>query len=365
MILLNKLSLVKIVVSQPAHEDTVIAMKNNAPSQDVLSRPLCDLRISVTDRCNFRCTYCMPKEVFNSDYEFLRRDDLLTFEEITRISKLFSTLGVKKIRLTGGEPLLRKKLPVLIEQLAQIEGIEDISLTTNGVLLTEKLAEQLKSVGLNRITISLDALDDAAFKSISDVSFDVGQVLRAIDYADLASLSPIKINMVVKKGVNEHAILPMAKYFRSSDKIVRFIEFMDVGSTNQWQMEDVFSAKEIIELIDEHYAIEPIDANYKSEVAKRWRYKDGEGEIGIISSVTQPFCQDCSRARLSAEGKLYTCLFATQGSDLRHLIREGADDEYIAEVISSIWKKRNDRYSELRTSQTALSPKVEMSYIGG
>ncbi len=332
---------------------------------DTLSRPLSDLRISVTDRCNFRCTYCMPKEVFNSSYEFLRRDDLLSFEEITRIAKVFAEIGVKKIRLTGGEPLLRKNIAVLIEQLCNIDGIEDISLTTNGVLLTEKMAQQLKDSGLQRITVSLDALDDETFKTISDVSFHVDKVIDAIEIADSVGLSPVKVNMVVKKGVNEHAILPMAKHFHGSDKILRFIEFMDVGSTNHWQMNDVFSAKEIIDAINQELPIEPADANYQGEVAKRWRYKDGGGEVGIISSVTQPFCQSCTRARLSAEGKLYTCLFATQGKDLRHLIRQGAKDEYIADIVSAVWKKRSDRYSELRSSETILLPKVEMSYIGG
>lgn len=332
---------------------------------DTLSRPIRDLRISVTDRCNFRCTYCMPKEVFNSDYQFLRRDDLLSFEEITRVSKVFATLGVKKIRLTGGEPLLRKNIPVLIEQLSNIEGIEDISLTTNGVLLTRKMAQNLKDAGLQRITVSLDALDNETFKLISDVSFNVDKVLAAIETADSVGLSPVKVNMVVKKGVNEQAILPMAQHFHASGKILRFIEFMDVGSTNQWQMNDVFSAKEIAEMINQKLPIEPAEANYQGEVAKRWRYKDGGGEVGIISSVTQPFCQSCTRARLSAEGKLYTCLFASQGKDLRHLIREGANDEYITDVISAVWKKRTDQYSELRTTETVLLPKVEMSYIGG
>lgn len=340
-------------------------METNTQIIDTLSRPIRDLRISVTDRCNFRCTYCMPKEVFNSDYEFLRRDDLLSFEEITRVSKVFAEFGVKKIRLTGGEPLLRKNIPVLVEQLSSIEGIEDISLTTNGVLLTEKIAQQLKDAGLQRITVSLDALDDKTFKAISDVSFHVDKVLDAIEIADTVGLSPVKINMVVKKGVNEHAILPMAKHFHNSGKILRFIEFMDVGSTNHWQMEEVFSAKKMIDVINQELSIEPADANYKGEVAKRWRYKDGGGEIGIISSVTQPFCQSCTRARLSAEGKLYTCLFATEGKDLRHLIRQGANDEYISDIISAVWKKRTDRYSELRTSETVLLPKVEMSYIGG
>ncbi len=340
-------------------------MESNSHIIDTLSRPIRDLRISVTDRCNFRCTYCMPKEVFNSDYEFLRRDDLLSFEEITRISKVFADIGVKKIRLTGGEPLLRKNIPVLIEQLSSIAGIEDISLTTNGVLLTQNMAQQLKDSGLQRITVSLDALDDETFKAISDVTFKVDKVLDAIETADSVGLSPVKINMVVKKGINEHAILPMAKHFHASGKILRFIEYMDVGSTNHWQMDDVFSAKEIVDVINQELPIEPADENYKGEVAKRWRYKDGGGEVGIISSVTQPFCQSCTRARLSAEGKLYTCLFATQGKDLRHLIREGANDEHVKEVVNAIWKKRTDRYSELRTSETVLLPKVEMSYIGG
>jgi len=340
-------------------------MENPSNIIDTLSRPIRDLRISVTDRCNFRCTYCMPKEVFNSKYEFLRRDDLLSFEEITRISKVFASVGVKKIRLTGGEPLLRKNIAVLIEQLANIEGIDDISLTTNGVLLTEKVAHNLKDAGLNRITVSLDALDDETFKLINDVSFNVSKVLSGIDAADAVGLSPIKVNMVVKKGVNEHAILPMVKHFHGSGKILRFIEFMDVGNTNQWKMDDVFSSKEIVDLINNELPIEPADANYQGEVAKRWRFKDGEGEIGIISSVTQAFCSSCTRARLSAEGQLYTCLFATQGKDLRHLVREGANDEHLRDVISAIWGKRTDRYSELRSSDTVLLPKVEMSYIGG
>ena len=332
---------------------------------DSLSRPARDLRISVTDRCNFRCVYCMPREVFNSDYEFLHRDDLLTFEEIVRIASIFASLGIKKIRLTGGEPLLRKNIPVLIEQLVRNKSIADISLTTNGVLLTPKLAQQLKDAGLKRITISLDTLDSDIFKAINDVSFNVDQVLQAIDNAESVGFAPIKINMVVKKGVNDCSILPMVRHFHGSDKIVRFIEFMDVGSTNHWRMEDVFSAREIIDLIRQEFRIEPVDANYKGEVAKRWRHQDGGGEIGVISSVTQPFCRSCTRARLSAEGKLYTCLFATQGHDLRHLLRKGADDEYITETIRAIWKNRTDRYSEIRTSETVLLPKVEMSYIGG
>ncbi len=307
----------------------------------------------------------MPKEVFNSDYKFLHREQLLTFEEITRISGIFASLGVRKIRLTGGEPLLRKNLPVLIEQLAKIDSIEDISLTTNGVLLTQESAMKLKDAGLKRITISLDTLDDATFKLISDVDFDVGRVLQAIDHAESAGLTPVKINVVVKKGINEGSILPMARHFHGSGKIVRFIEYMDVGHTNHWKMDDVFAAEDIVNEVRREFEIKPADANYQGEVAKRWRYQDGGGEIGIIASVTQPFCQSCTRARLSAEGKLYTCLFATQGRDLRHLLREGANDKYIADVIGSVWTKRTDRYSEIRTSETALLPKVEMSYIGG
>ena len=340
-------------------------MNDSKQLADTLSRPLRDLRISVTDRCNFRCTYCMPKEVFNAKYEFLRRDDLLSFEEITRIANIFAQKGVKKIRLTGGEPLLRKNLSVLIEQLAKIEGIEDIGLTTNGVLLTQQIAQQFYDAGLKRITISLDALDNETFQTISDVSFHVDKVLESIEVSQSIGFSPIKINMVIKKWVNEHSVLPMANYFKNKAIILRLIEYMDVGSTNQWKMDDVFSAKEIVEVINQELPIEPVEANYKGEVAKRWRYRDGQGEIGIISSVTQPFCQTCTRTRLSAEGKLYTCLFANKGKDLRHLLREGANDEHIADVINAIWKKRTDRYSEIRTSETILSPKVEMSYIGG
>ncbi len=340
-------------------------MQNHAQILDTLSRPLRDLRISVTDRCNFRCTYCMPKEVFNANYQYLRRHDLLKFEEITRITRIFCSRGVKKIRLTGGEPLLRKNISVLVGQLAQIDSIEDLSLTTNGVLLTADLAKQLKQAGLKRITISLDALDDATFKAISDVSFTVSQVLQAIDNAEVAGLAPIKINLVVRRGINEQCIIPMVERFYGSGIIVRFIEYMDVGSTNGWQMEQVFSAQEIVDVINERFAIEPLQANYDGEVAQRWRHRDGQGEIGIIASVTQPFCQSCTRMRLSAEGKLYTCLFATQGWSLRQLLREGADDEHIAEAIGSIWKQRTDSYSETRASETILLPKVEMSYIGG
>ena len=339
--------------------------ENTVQMLDTLSRPVRDLRISVTDRCNFRCTYCMPKEVFNSNYEFLHREQLLTFEEITRLVRIFASLGARKVRLTGGEPLLRRNLAVLIEHLAAIDAIEDISLTTNGVLLTKDRARQLRNAGLNRITISLDTLDAAIFRSISNAEFGPDLVLRAIDEAQAAGLAPVKVNMVVKKGANESSILPMARHFHGSGMIIRFIEYMDVGHTNQWNLDDVYTATEIIDELRKEFDIEPAEPNYRGEVAKRWRYRDGGGEIGIIASVTQPFCQDCTRARLSAEGKLYTCLFATHGRDLRHLLREGASDKYIADVVGRVWSRRDDRYSETRTSESPLLPKIEMSYIGG
>ena len=339
--------------------------ENTVQTRDTLSRPVQDLRISVTDRCNFRCSYCMPKEVFNSQYEFLRRAQLLSFEEITRVARIFASLGVRKIRLTGGEPLLRKNLAVLIEHLAAIDSIQDISLTTNGVLLTEARAHRLKEAGLNRITISLDTLDPETFGAISNADFGPDRVLRGIDAAQAAGLAPVKVNMVVKKGSNEGSILPMARHFHGSDQILRFIEYMDVGHTNQWNLNDVYTAAEIISDLRGEFDLEPAEPNYRGEVARRWCYMDGGGEIGLIASVTQPFCQDCTRARLSAEGKLYTCLFATQGHDLRHLLREGAGDQYIADAVRRVWSKRNDRYSETRTSESPLLPKIEMSYIGG
>lgn len=338
---------------------------NTVQTLDTLSRPVRDLRISVTDRCNFRCSYCMPKEVFNSQYEFLRRAQLLSFEEITRVAGIFASMGVRKIRLTGGEPLLRKNLAALIEHLAGIDSIRDISLTTNGVLLTEARARQLKEAGLNRITISLDTLDPETFRTISNADFGPDRVLRAIDEAETAGLAPVKINMVVKKGANEGSVVPMARHFRGTGRVVRFIEYMDVGHTNQWNLDDVYTAAEIVSDLREEFDLEPAEPNYRGEVAKRWRYRDGGGEIGIIASVTQPFCRDCTRARLSAEGKLYTCLFATRGHDLRHLLREGADDQYIADAVRRVWSKRDDRYSETRTSESPLLPKIEMSYIGG
>ena len=330
---------------------------------DTLNRPLRDLRISVTDRCNFRCVYCMPKEIFGSDYPYLPHSEVLTFEEITRLARIFSTFGVKKIRLTGGEPLVRKDLPNLISMLAEISDL-DLTLTTNGALLARN-AQALKDAGLNRITVSLDSLDNDVFKALNDVDFPVEKVLEGMEAAQKVGLEPIKVNMVVKRGVNESSILPMAHYFHEKGYILRFIEYMDVGHTNGWRTNDVVSSKEIVDMIDAELPLESIDPNYKGEVANRWRYKDGSGEIGVISSVTQPFCSTCNRARLSAEGKFYTCLFAVKGHDLKSIIRSEATDEDISNEIARIWGKRTDRYSELRSENTIDLPKVEMSHIGG
>jgi cyclic pyranopterin phosphate synthase len=330
---------------------------------DRLARPLRDLRISVTDRCNFRCVYCMPKEVFGRDYQFLERRALLTFEEIERLARLFVGFGVEKVRLTGGEPLVRRNLEHLIEMLAAIPGL-DLTLTTNGSLLARK-ALALKRAGLKRITVSLDSLDDEVFKRMNDVDFPVARVLEGIDAAAAAGLAPVKINMVVKRGLNDASIVPMARFFRERGHILRFIEYMDVGHTNGWRMDDVVSAREIVERIGEVMPLEPADPNYRGEVAERWRYRDGGGEIGVIASVTQAFCRDCTRIRLSTEGKLYTCLFATSGHDLRALLRGGASNAEIAREIRAIWSKRSDRYSEIRTAATVKLQKVEMSYIGG
>jgi cyclic pyranopterin phosphate synthase len=305
----------------------------------------------------------MPKEIFGPGYTFLPREKLLSFEEIERLVRVFTTLGIRKIRLTGGEPLLRRDLEELV---ARLDGVSDLelTLTTNGSLLAKK-ARALKEAGLDRVTISLDALDNETFMAMNDVNFPVQRVLEGIAAAADAGLTPIKVNMVVKKGVNEHSILPMARYFHGTGHILRFIEFMDVGATNAWQMDDVIPASEIVRRIDAEMPLEPIEANYRGEVAKRWRYKDGGGEIGLIASVTQPFCGDCTRARLSAEGKLYTCLFASQGFDLRQLLRDGASNAEITQALTEVWRERQDRYSELRTSETADRPKIEMSYIGG
>ena len=334
-----------------------------APLRDALARPLRDLRISVTDRCNFRCVYCMPKEVFGKDYQFLERKALLSFEEITRLARIFRGLGVEKIRLTGGEPLVRRNLEQLVTMLSALPGL-DLTLTTNGSLLAKK-ARALKAAGLNRVTVSLDALDNPTFMKMNDVDFPVERVLEGIEVAAAEGLRPIKVNMVVKRGVNESGIVPMARFFRERGHVLRFIEYMDVGATNGWRLDDVVTAREIVQMIDAEMPLEPAEANYRGEVAERWRYRDGSGEIGVIASVTQAFCRDCTRARISTEGKLYTCLFATSGHDLRSLMREGASDEEIEAEIRSIWTRRSDRYSEIRSSQTAEVKKIEMSYIGG
>ncbi len=339
------------------------ASSPTAATRDRLNRPLRDLRISITDRCNFRCTYCMPKEVFGKDYQFLERSALLSFEEITRLARVFTQHGVEKIRLTGGEPLIRRNIEQLIAMLSEIPGL-DLTLTTNGSSLVKKAAT-LKKAGLKRITVSLDSLDDAVFMGMNDVDFPVAKVLEGIAAAKDAGLTPIKINMVVKRGVNEQSIVPMARYFREQGHILRFIEFMDVGHTNGWRMDDVVSAREIVDAISKDMPLEPADPNYTGEVAERWRYKDGGGEIGVIASVTQAFCCDCTRARISTEGKFYTCLFATSGHDLRALIRGGASDEALHAAIGDVWTKRADRYSEIRSSQTLKLEKIEMSYIGG
>ena len=330
---------------------------------DTLGRPLHDLRISVTDRCNFRCVYCMPKEIFGKDYQFLPRAEILTFEEIERLVRIFVSLGVLKIRLTGGEPLVRRDLERLVEKLAKI-GDLDLTLTTNGSLLSQK-ARILADAGLRRVTVSLDSLDDAIFKRMNDSDFPVAKVLAGIEAAKDAGLAPIKINMVTKRGVNESSIVPMARYFKGTGMTLRFIEFMDVGSTNGWRLDDVVPARDIVAMIDREMPLEPVQAGYRGEVAARYRYRDGGGEIGVISSVTQPFCADCTRARLSADGSLYTCLFATQGHDLRALVRSGATDDEITHAIAAVWTERTDRYSDLRSEQTAGLHKIEMSFIGG
>ena len=342
---------------------------------DTLARPLRDLRISVTDRCNFRCSYCMPSEVFNKDYAFLPQSSLLSFEEITRLTRIFVAHGVEKIRLTGGEPLLRKHLEVLIEMLARLQTPEgkplDITLTTNASLLARK-AQSLKDAGLQRVTVSLDGLDDATFRRMNDVDFPVADVLKGIEAAQKVGLAPIKINMVVKRGTNDAEILPMARHFRNSGVVLRFIEYMDVGATNGWRMDEVMPSAQVIKRIHAEFPLTAIDPNYLGETAERWRYSDGAGEIGVISSVTQAFCSDCNRARLSTEGKLFLCLFASQGHDLRALLRNGSADEQIAGAVGHIWQGRTDRYSELRAALPAdTSPidgtakRVEMSYIGG
>jgi cyclic pyranopterin phosphate synthase len=354
-------------------------MAANGLLSDQLGRPLHDLRISVTDRCNFRCNYCMPKEVFDKDYAYLPHASLLSFEEITRLARLFVAHGVRKIRLTGGEPLLRKNIEVLIEQLAALRTVEglplDLTLTTNGSLLARK-ARALKAAGLQRVTVSLDGLDDAVFRSMNDVDFPVADVLAGIEAAREAGLGPIKINMVVKRGTNEHEILPMARRFMGTGMVLRFIEYMDVGATNGWRMNEVLPSAEVVKLIHAALPLVQLDASAPGETAERWGFADAAGrhdpklgEIGVISSVTQAFCQDCNRARLSTEGRLYLCLFASQGHDLRSLLRTNASDADLASAMGHIWQGRSDRYSEQRA---ALAPdattgqrRVEMSYIGG
>ena len=343
---------------------------------DRLGRPLHDLRISITDRCNFRCVYCMPKDVFDKDHVYLPHTALLSFEEITRLARLFVEHGVEKIRLTGGEPLLRKHIERLVGMLAALRTPSgkplDLTLTTNGSLLAKK-AQSLKDAGLNRVTVSLDSLDDATFRRMNDVDFAVADVLHGIDVAHQVGLGPIKVNMVVKAGMNEQEIVPMARHFKGTPYILRFIEYMDVGASNGWDLREVIPSAEVARRIGAHMPLQPIDPNYTGETAARWRYLDGGGEIGLISSVTQAFCSDCSRARLSTEGKLYTCLFASSGHDLRALLRDGRSDAEISSAVAQLWRGRGDRYSELRSSQTvlggaALEPgkkKVEMSYIGG
>jgi GTP 3',8-cyclase len=339
---------------------------------DSLARPLQDLRISVTDRCNFRCVYCMPKDVFDKNYAFLPHSALLSFEEITRIATIFVAHGVRKIRLTGGEPLLRKNIEKLIGMLSALRTPDghalDLTLTTNGSLLAKK-AQALKDAGLQRVTVSLDSLDETTFQRMNDVGFQVSDVLQGIDVAHKVGLGQIKINMVVKGGMNDHEIVPMARHFKGSPFILRFIEYMDVGASNGWKMDEVIPSAEVMRRIDAEMPLEAIDPNYAGETAERWRYQDGSGEIGLVSSVTRAFCRECTRARLSTEGKLYTCLFAGYGHDLRALVRDGCSDEQISTVVAHLWRARADRYSELRTASTAgldqAVRKVEMSYIGG
>ena len=340
---------------------------------DTRGRALRDLRISVTDRCNFRCVYCMPKAIFGSDYEFMPRASLLTFEEIARLARIAVAHGVEKIRLTGGEPLLRKDIEDLIAMLSALRtpdgGPLDIALTTNGSALAAK-ARALKAAGLERVTVSLDSLDDSTFRAMNDVDFPVVRVLHAIDVAQEAGLGPIKVNMVVKAGLNEKDIVPMARHFRGTPHILRYIEYMDVGSTNGWRMDDVVSSAEVVRRVNAEFPLEEVERNYEGETSERWRYRDGEGEIGVISSVTRAFCHSCTRARISTDGKLYTCLFATHGHDLRALLRGGCTDEQLATVMAHIWRAREDRYSELRGAATKRLPvvdgkKIEMSYIGG
>jgi cyclic pyranopterin phosphate synthase len=347
---------------------------------DLLDRPLRDLRVSVTDRCNLRCPYCMPREVFGSAYRFLDRSQLLSFEEIARLARIAATLGVRKVRLTGGEPLLRRELDTLVAMLAGAEGIDEVALTTNGTALAAH-AERLANAGLDRVTVSLDALDEKVFHSMSDSRFALARVLEGIDAAQDAGLAPVKVNMVVRRGVNDHCVLEMAEHFRNTPQILRFIEYMDVGATNGWRLDEVVPASEILAQLHGRWPLRRVPARRAGEVAARWAYRDGGGEVGVISSVTEPFCDGCSRARLSADGRLYTCLFAERGHDLRAPLRDGATDEQLGAVLREIWGARADRYSQLRAQRTRAAQgadrdreptatdvrarRVEMSYIGG
>lgn len=337
----------------------------NATILDTLQRPLRDLRISVTDRCNFRCTYCMPEEIFHAGYKFLPRDKILTFEEIARLAALMvQRLGVTKLRLTGGEPLLRQNLERLIAMLASVEGAEDIALTTNAVRLPEQ-AKVLADAGLQRVTVSLDSLDEAVFRRMNGNRAGVEDVLKGLRAAEEAGLTPIKINAVIQRGVNEEAIVPLARFCREHGYVLRFIEYMDVGTVNGWRLDDVVSAREIVERVHAEFPLEKVERSYASETALRFRYQDGGGEIGLIASVTMPFCGDCTRLRLSPEGQIYTCLFALHGTDLKTPLRAGASDDELFDLIKSTWEKRSDAYSEERSSQTQPREKIQMYYIGG
>ncbi|CAN7251582.1 GTP 3',8-cyclase MoaA [Rossellomorea sp. LjRoot5] len=330
---------------------------------DTRKRPMRDLRISVTDRCNFRCSYCMPKEIFGADYPFMKQDEILSFEEIVRLAEIFADYGVEKIRLTGGEPLLRKNLPVLVKRLSAIDGIKYVTLTTNGVFLAMH-AKELKEAGICRVNVSLDSLDDDVFKNINNMNTSVSAVLKGIFSARDAGIE-VKVNMVVKKGLNDQEVLAMVRFFKEENITLRFIEYMDVGCTNGWNFKDVVSKKQLFDMIQEHYQLEPVKQDFFGEVAKRYRHKGTDTEVGFISSVTETFCGSCTRARLSTDGKLYTCLFASEGYDLRDMLRSGASDEEITAKIQSIWEKREDRYSEVRTEESKMNRKIEMSYIGG
>ena len=345
----------------------MISSRALAPT-DTLGRPIHDLRISVTDRCNFRCTYCMPKEIFGKDYAFLPHDQVLSFEEIERAARVFVGLGVAKLRITGGEPLVRRDLPALIRMLAGIRqpdgGELDLTLTTNGSAL-RALAQPLADAGLRRVTVSLDSLDDAVFGAMNGIEFPVARVLDGIDAAFEAGLAPVKVNMVVRRGINETSVIPMARWARQRGAVLRFIEYMDVGHSNGWRLDEVVPAAELVATIGAVWPVESAEPGYRGEVAGRWRYTDGGGEFGVISSVTQPFCRDCTRARISAEGKLYTCLFAVDGHELRALLRSDATDAELADAIAAIWTRRGDRYSELRSAATSTLPKIEMFAMGG